>query len=138
MDDQAENSIERRKAGGVLRIIRNALAHGNVVYLNAEGYEQPNTEVRYRLGPGACGNGHLSVHDHATSLSGSSMLRSSHGLNHRAMRGYVLYLLRRGSAMSKLRNQSCSTARTITLAIDLDAIMELPGGLLMRPGASAL
>lgn len=47
MSADAANSIERRKAGDVLRVIRNALAHGNVVYLNADGFERRGTEVQF-------------------------------------------------------------------------------------------
>jgi hypothetical protein len=47
MGKDAENSISKRRAGEVLRVIRNALAHGNVVYLNAEGYEERGTKVQY-------------------------------------------------------------------------------------------
>jgi hypothetical protein len=43
----AANSIVRRKAGEVLRVVRNALAHGNVVYLNINGFEERNTKVQY-------------------------------------------------------------------------------------------
>jgi hypothetical protein len=41
------NSIDRRKAGEVLRVIRNALAHGNIVYLNKDGHEAPRTPVHF-------------------------------------------------------------------------------------------
>lgn len=47
MAPQATNSMGSRKAGLVLRVVRNALAHGNVVYLNAAGFEQRHTEVQY-------------------------------------------------------------------------------------------
>ncbi|MEH2594950.1 hypothetical protein V1278_001863 [Bradyrhizobium sp. AZCC 1577] len=47
MSDGAQNTINTRKAGEVLRVVRNALAHGNIVYLNAEGRETRNTELRY-------------------------------------------------------------------------------------------
>ncbi len=39
------NEISGRKAGDVLRVLRNALAHGNVVYLNKHGQETPDTAV---------------------------------------------------------------------------------------------
>lgn len=41
------NTIERRRVSEVLRVLRNALAHGNIVYLNAEGYEVAGTRVEY-------------------------------------------------------------------------------------------
>lgn len=41
------NDIRRRKAGEVLRVLRNALAHGNIVYLNKHGHESPDTQVEY-------------------------------------------------------------------------------------------
>lgn len=47
MAQHAVNSMAGRKAGAVLKVIRNALAHGNVVYLNDVGLEQRNTEVQY-------------------------------------------------------------------------------------------
>jgi hypothetical protein len=47
MAEKAENSIAERMAGEVLRVIRNALAHGNVVYLNADGHEEEDTKVEY-------------------------------------------------------------------------------------------
>jgi CRISPR/Cas system CMR-associated protein Cmr1 (group 7 of RAMP superfamily) len=47
MSTEAENSVNKRKAGEVLRVLRNAIAHGNVVYLNAEGYEKRGAKVQY-------------------------------------------------------------------------------------------
>lgn len=47
MGAKAENSINKRTPGDVLRVIRNALAHGNVVYLNAEGCEEQGAKVQY-------------------------------------------------------------------------------------------
>lgn len=44
---EAENTMHKRKAGEVLRVIRNALAHGNVVYLDRDGYEKRGAEVQY-------------------------------------------------------------------------------------------
>jgi hypothetical protein len=41
------NDIDRRKAGQVLRALRNALAHGNVVYLNEAGQEAAGTPAKY-------------------------------------------------------------------------------------------
>jgi hypothetical protein len=43
----AENTIDRRKAGEVLRVLRNALAHGNIVYLNSDGREKRDTKLQY-------------------------------------------------------------------------------------------
>jgi hypothetical protein len=43
----AKNTIEDRKAGEVLRVIRNALAHGNIAYLNANGFEEQGTRVAF-------------------------------------------------------------------------------------------
>jgi hypothetical protein len=47
MSPDAVNRIADCKAGKVLRVIRNALAHGNVVYLNAAGFEVSGTEVQF-------------------------------------------------------------------------------------------
>jgi hypothetical protein len=47
MSDKAKNYIGERTAGEVLRVIRNALSHGNVVYLDAEGHEERGAEVQY-------------------------------------------------------------------------------------------
>jgi hypothetical protein len=44
---EALNRIADCKAGKVLRVIRNALAHGNVVYLNATGFEVSGTKVQF-------------------------------------------------------------------------------------------
>lgn len=41
------SDIGRRKADEVIRVLRNALAHGNVVYLNEAGYEEAGSPVRY-------------------------------------------------------------------------------------------
>jgi hypothetical protein len=43
----AVNKIESRDAESVLRVIRNALAHGNVVYLDENGHETPGHQLRY-------------------------------------------------------------------------------------------
>jgi len=43
----AKNSILNRNAYEVLRVIRNALAHGNVIYLNSDGLELRNSELQY-------------------------------------------------------------------------------------------
>ncbi len=47
MEARAKNSLPGRKAGEVLRVIRNALAHGNVVYLNEKGFEQRGTKLQF-------------------------------------------------------------------------------------------
>jgi hypothetical protein len=47
MEADANNSFESRKANDVLRFIRNALAHGNVVYLNEQGFEQRDTRLQF-------------------------------------------------------------------------------------------
>ena len=43
----ATNTIGGRRAGEVLRALRNALAHGNIVYLNAEGHETAGTRLHF-------------------------------------------------------------------------------------------
>ena len=43
----AKNTIDERKAGDVLRVVRNAIAHGNIVYLNDNGIEQAGTKVEF-------------------------------------------------------------------------------------------
>jgi hypothetical protein len=52
------NTIHRRKAGQLLRVLRNALSHGNIVYLNSSSLEVPGSRVeklaflsRYEEGP---------------------------------------------------------------------------------------
>lgn len=55
MEANAKNSLESRKADDVLRVIRNALAHGNIVYLNKDGYERRDTELQFL--------GFLSLHE---------------------------------------------------------------------------
>ncbi len=47
MHAEAENTIGKRKAGEVLRVIRNALAHGNIVYLDDSGFETRGARVQY-------------------------------------------------------------------------------------------
>lgn len=47
MEAGAANSITDRRAGDVLRVVRNALAHGNVVYLDEEGFETIGARVQY-------------------------------------------------------------------------------------------
>jgi len=41
------SSTEQKDANTVLRTIRNALAHGNVVYLDKDGYETPGNRLVY-------------------------------------------------------------------------------------------
>lgn len=43
--DAAENSIGRRSTDDVIRVIRNALSHGNVVYLNKDGFDVPGDQM---------------------------------------------------------------------------------------------
>lgn len=43
----AANTIARRRGHEVLRVLRNALAHGNIVYLNEEGHEVAGTRVEW-------------------------------------------------------------------------------------------
>lgn len=47
MHNDADNTIGRRDADAVLRVIRNALAHGNVVYLDKDGLETVGATVQY-------------------------------------------------------------------------------------------
>jgi hypothetical protein len=47
MKANAKNSLPRRKADAVLRVIRNALAHGNIVYLNEHGLEEHSTKLQF-------------------------------------------------------------------------------------------
>lgn len=41
------NTIQRRSVGEVFRVLRNALAHGNLVYLDAQGLETPGNRVEH-------------------------------------------------------------------------------------------
>jgi hypothetical protein len=41
------NTIGRRRAAEVLRAVRNALAHGSIVYLNEDGYEVAGARVEW-------------------------------------------------------------------------------------------
>jgi hypothetical protein len=43
----SKNTIALRNAGQVVRVIRNALAHGNIVYLNTQGLEEEGTRVAF-------------------------------------------------------------------------------------------
>lgn len=47
MAKSAKNSIGRRRVGEVLRVLRNALAHGNVVYLDESGFETRGKPVQF-------------------------------------------------------------------------------------------
>jgi hypothetical protein len=47
MRADAENTIGQRKTDAVLRVIRNALAHGNVIYLDKDGFETVGATVQY-------------------------------------------------------------------------------------------
>jgi len=47
MSEGAENVIGAKKLDDVVRVIRNALAHGNVIYLDKNGMESPGAQVRY-------------------------------------------------------------------------------------------
>jgi len=44
---KAPNTIGKKKAEGVLRVLRNALAHGNIIYLDQDGLEKPGATLRY-------------------------------------------------------------------------------------------
>lgn len=46
LSDHAKNSIGDRKTDKVLRPLRNALAHGNIFYLNGEGYEVAGDQMK--------------------------------------------------------------------------------------------
>lgn len=41
------NTIGQRRAGEVLRVLRNALAHGSIVYMNEEGHEVAGARVEW-------------------------------------------------------------------------------------------
>ncbi len=41
------NTIQRRTVGEVFRVLRNALAHGNIVYLDRNGQETPGNRVEH-------------------------------------------------------------------------------------------
>ena len=47
MAEMAENTIHDRCLEAVVRVIRNALAHGSVVYLDRDGRERPGAEVQF-------------------------------------------------------------------------------------------
>lgn len=44
---KAPNTIGEKKAEDVLRVLRNALAHGNIIYLDQDGVEKPGATLRY-------------------------------------------------------------------------------------------
>jgi hypothetical protein len=46
LSDEA-NTIDKRKAEKVLRVLRNALAHGNIIYLDKDGREIAGNQVVY-------------------------------------------------------------------------------------------
>ena len=46
-DGEAKNHIGRADTERVIRVIRNALAHGNIVYLDGKGYERLGAQVQY-------------------------------------------------------------------------------------------
>lgn len=46
MSDEA-STIERRRAGEVLRVLRNGLAHGSIVYLDGDGREVAGARVEW-------------------------------------------------------------------------------------------
>jgi hypothetical protein len=41
------STMQKRRVGEVLRVLRNALAHGNIVYLNEHGHEIEGERVQY-------------------------------------------------------------------------------------------
>jgi hypothetical protein len=47
MSPRASNKINSKTANDVLRVIRNALAHGNVVYLDERGFETRGAQLVY-------------------------------------------------------------------------------------------
>lgn len=47
MHPEAKNLIGARTSDDVLRVIRNALAHGNVIYLDENGFERRGATVQY-------------------------------------------------------------------------------------------
>jgi len=47
MTAYATNSVQDRSADDVLRVIRNAPAHGNIVYLNESGFEERGTKLQF-------------------------------------------------------------------------------------------
>jgi hypothetical protein len=47
MGADAKNSLQGRTTNDVLLVIRNALAHGNIVYLNERGLEQRDTSSNF-------------------------------------------------------------------------------------------
>jgi hypothetical protein len=47
LDENATNTIKRYTAKEVIRVIRNALAHGNIIYLNAQYREVPGDRMAF-------------------------------------------------------------------------------------------
>lgn len=47
LSEAAKNTIDNRKTDAVLRPLRNALAHGNIFYLNARGYEVAGDQMKF-------------------------------------------------------------------------------------------
>ncbi len=47
MNKNSRNDIYRKDVNTVLRVIRNALAHGNILYLDENGIETSGTKMRY-------------------------------------------------------------------------------------------
>jgi hypothetical protein len=47
MSDDAQNTVDKCQGREVLRIIRNALAHGNVVYLDEAGFETSGAKLQH-------------------------------------------------------------------------------------------
>ena len=41
------NTVQKRKVGEVFRVLRNALAHGNIIYLDANGWETQDARVHH-------------------------------------------------------------------------------------------
>jgi len=46
-DEHPIRSTETKDANAILRVVRNALAHGNIVYLDRQGRETPGNQLRY-------------------------------------------------------------------------------------------
>lgn len=47
MDGRSKNTIKERSVSDVLRVLRNSLAHGNVVYLDETGFEKVGAKVQH-------------------------------------------------------------------------------------------
>lgn len=46
-DSNAQNRISNSSVNKIIRVIRNALAHGNIVYVNESGFEQHGTKLQF-------------------------------------------------------------------------------------------